>query len=127
VELRVELRGLEPLTCGCRKPVPPGRMLRWPLAVLPPHARAWDDLRLVGLKLIFLIVTRAVSLLGLSQREWRQKDAEILILRHQLAVAQRERPGVHSSLTWPDRAWLALPAETMQADHLAAMRLMWGA
>jgi hypothetical protein len=44
----------------------------------------------VGLKLIFLIVSRAVSALGLSW--W--KDAEILMLRHQLAVAQRERPRV---------------------------------
>jgi hypothetical protein len=44
-----------------------------------------------GLKLIFLIVTRAVSLLGLSRREWRRKDAEILMLRHQLAVAERGR------------------------------------
>jgi hypothetical protein len=31
--------------------------------------RRCDDLRLVGLKLIFLIVTRAVSVLGLSRRE----------------------------------------------------------
>jgi hypothetical protein len=30
---------------------------------------ACDDLRLVGLKLIFLVVTRAVSVLGLSRRE----------------------------------------------------------
>jgi len=30
--------------------------------------RRWDDLRLVGLKLIFLIVSRAVSVLGLSRR-----------------------------------------------------------
>jgi hypothetical protein len=30
-----------------------------------------------------------------------------LILRHQLAVAQRERPHAHSRLTWPDRALLA--------------------
>jgi hypothetical protein len=58
----------------------------------PAPARAWDDLRLVGLKLIFLIVTRAVSLLCLSRREWWWKDAEILMLRHQLAVAERERP-----------------------------------
>jgi putative transposase len=43
----------------------------------------------VGLKLIFLIVTRAVSLLGLSRREEWWKEAEILMLRHQLAVAQR--------------------------------------
>jgi hypothetical protein len=40
----------------------------------------------VGLKLIFLIVTRAVSLLSLPRREWWWKDAEILMLRHQLAV-----------------------------------------
>jgi hypothetical protein len=44
-------------------------------------AWAWDDLRLVGLKLIFLVVTRVVSLLGLSRREWWWKDAEILMLR----------------------------------------------
>jgi hypothetical protein len=45
-------------------------MLRLPLAArraLP--ATAWDDLRLVGLKLIFLNAARAVSLLGLSRRE----------------------------------------------------------
>jgi hypothetical protein len=67
----------------------------------------------VGLKVIFLIVTRAVSLLGLSRREAWWKDAEILMLRHQLAVAERERPGAHSRLTWPDRAWLALLAITV--------------
>jgi putative transposase len=78
----------------------------------------------VGLKLIFLIVNRAVSLLGLSRREWWWKDAEILMLRHQLAVAERERPSAHSSLTWPDRAWLALLAETVPAERLAAMRLI---
>ena len=32
------------------------------------------------MKLVFLIVTRAVSLLGLSRREWWWKDAEILML-----------------------------------------------
>jgi transposase len=76
------------------------------------------------LKLIFLIITRAVSLLGLSRREWWWKDAEILMLRHQLAVAERERPRVHSRLTWPDRAWLALLAGTVPAERLAAMRLI---
>jgi putative transposase len=53
----------------------------------------------VGLRLIFLIVTRAVSLLGLSRRESWWKDAEILMLRHQLAVAEREHPRAHSRLT----------------------------
>ena len=56
----------------------------------------WDDLRLAGLKLIFLIVSRAVSLLGLSRRESWWKDAEIMMLRHQLAVTQRERPKAHT-------------------------------
>jgi hypothetical protein len=60
------------------------------------------------LKLIFLIVSRAVSLLGLSRREAWWKDGEILMLRHQLAVARRELPSAHARLTWPDRAWLAL-------------------
>ncbi len=45
----------------------------------------------MSLKLIFLIVSRSVSLLGLSRREWWWKDADILMLRHQLAVADRER------------------------------------
>ena len=85
---------------------------------------ACDDLRLVGLKLIFLVVTRAVSVLGLSRREAWWKDAEILMLRHQLAVALRERPRAHSRLTWPDRAWLAMLAGTLPANQLAAMRLI---
>ena len=76
------------------------------------------------MKLIFLIVTRAVSLLGLSRRERWWKDAEILMLRRQLAVAERERPRAHSRLTWPDRAWLALLAGTVPAERLAAIRLI---
>jgi putative transposase len=86
--------------------------------------RRWDDLRFVGLKLIFLIVSRAVSLLGLSRREAWWKDAEILMLRHQLAVAGRERPGARARLTWPDRALLALLAGTLPIDRLAALRLI---
>ena len=52
------------------------------------------------------------------------KDAEILILRHQLAVAQREQPRAHARLTWPDRAWLALLARTLPAGRLAGLRLI---
>ena len=89
----------------------PGRQVRLGLAC--------DDLRLVGLKLMFLVVTRAVSVLGLSRREAWWKDAEILMLRHQLVVALRERPRAHSRLTWPDRAWLALLAGTLPAGRLA--------
>ena len=78
----------------------------------------------MGLKLIFLIVTRAVSLLSLSRREVWWKDAEILILRHQLAVALREQPRAHARLTWPDRAWLAPLAGTLPVGRLAGLRLI---
>jgi hypothetical protein len=40
----------------------------------------------------------------LSRRESWWKDAEILMLRHQLAVAERDHPRAHPRLTWPDRA-----------------------
>jgi len=69
-------------------------------------------------------VSRAISLLGLSRRESWWKDAEILMLRHQLAVAVRERPRAHSRMTWPDRAWLALLAGTLPGERLRALRLI---
>ncbi len=78
----------------------------------------------MGLKLIFLVVSRVMSLLRLSRRESWWKDAEILMLRHQLAVAERERPKARARLTWPDRAWLALLAGTVPAGRLAGMRLL---
>jgi putative transposase len=62
------------------------------------------------LKLIFLVVFRAVSVLDLSRRESWWKDAEILMLRHQLAVAEREKPRARARLTWADRhGWPCLP------------------
>jgi putative transposase len=78
----------------------------------------------VGLKLIFLVLSRAMSLIRLSHRESWWKDAEILMLRHQLAVAQRRRPRVHARLAWPDRAWLAMLAGTLPIEQLAGMRLI---
>ena len=46
------------------------------------------------------------------------------MLRHQLAVAERERPKARARLAWPDRAWLALLAGTVPAGSLAGMRLL---
>ena len=40
------------------------------------------------------------------------------MLRHQLAVALRERPRAAARLTWPDRAWLALLAGTLPIERL---------
>src|ERR1019366_5975826 len=58
------------------------------------------------LRFVFLLTRRAVSCLRLSRREEAWKTAEILILRHQLAVLQR-RPPRRPKLTWADRALLA--------------------
>src|SRR5215471_11043332 len=61
-----------PSTCGCRKPVLPGQMAYGTRAVRsgarrrPGRSwlgRGWDDLRLVGLKLVFLVMSRVMSLL----------------------------------------------------------------
>src|ERR1035438_564727 len=65
-----------------------------------------------------------MSLLRLSRRESWWKDAGILMLRHQLAVAERERPKARARLAWPDRAWLVLLAGTVPAGRLARMRLL---
>jgi putative transposase len=64
-----------------------------------------------------------VSLLGFSRHQSWWKNAGILMLRHQLAVAVREHPRAQSHLTWPDRAWLAL-AGTLPIGRLAVMRLI---
>jgi hypothetical protein len=44
------------------------------------------------LRFVFLLITRAVAGLQLSRREEAWMTAEILMLRHQLAVLQRRQP-----------------------------------
>jgi putative transposase len=44
------------------------------------------------LRFVFLLIMRLTSWLRLSHREETWKTAEILILRHQLAVLQRRQP-----------------------------------
>ena len=58
------------------------------------------------LRFVYLLITRASSWLRLSQREETWKTAEILILRHQLAVLQRRQPR-RPDLNWADRALIA--------------------
>ena len=58
------------------------------------------------LRFVFLLITRVAAWLRLSRREEAWKTAEILILRHQLAVMQRRQPR-RPQLNWADRALLA--------------------
>ena len=58
------------------------------------------------LRFMFLLTTRLAVWLRLARREETWKTAEILILRHQLAVLQRQQPR-RPKLNWADRALLA--------------------
>ena len=58
------------------------------------------------LRFVYLLITRASSWLRLSWHEETWKTAEILILRHQLALLPRRQPR-RPHLTWADRALLA--------------------
>jgi putative transposase len=54
------------------------------------------------LRFVFLLITRTVSSLELSRRQETWRIAEILILRHQLAVLKRRQPR-RPKLNWADR------------------------
>jgi putative transposase len=59
------------------------------------------------LRFVFLLITRVAAWLRLSRREEAWQTAEILILRHQLAVLQR-RQARRQNVNWADRALNAM-------------------
>ena len=75
------------------------------------------------LRLVFLLVTRVAAWLRLSRREEAWKTAEILILRHQLAVLQRQQPG-RVKLNWADRALLAALLGVIPKARRHGLRLL---
>jgi transposase len=75
------------------------------------------------LRFVFLLITRTASWLRLSQREEAWKTAEILILRHQLAVLQRRQPR-RPDLDWADRALLATLLAVIPKVRRHGLRLL---
>jgi len=76
----------------------------------------------VCLRFVFLLAVQIPAWLWLSRRPPTWKDAEILLLRHQLAVLQRQTPA-RPRLTWTDRALFAalltlIPRSCHGALHL---------
>src|SRR5271165_392019 len=74
------------------------------------------------LRFMFLLTTRLTAWLRLARREERWKTAEILLLRHQLAVLQRQprRP----RLDWADRAFLASLLAVIPKARRHGLRLL---
>jgi len=75
------------------------------------------------LQFMFLLTTRLAAWLQLSRREETWKTAEILVLRHQLAVLQRRQPR-QPKLNWADRALLATLLSVIPKAHRHGRRLL---
>src|SRR6267378_6812304 len=75
------------------------------------------------LRFVFLLITRTTSWLRLSRRQETWRVAEILILRHQLAVLQRRQPR-RPNLDWADRALLATLLGVIPKARRQALRLL---
>ena len=75
------------------------------------------------LRFVFLPTTRLAAWLRLSRREETWKTAEILILRHQLAVLQRRQPS-RPTVNWADRALLATLIGVIPRARRRGMRLL---
>lgn len=76
----------------------------------------------MSLRITYLAVLRVFGWLALLARSDGAKDAEILILRHQVAVLQRQVKTPR--LSWADRAVLAALARRLPGSQLRQLRLI---
>ena len=72
----------------------------------------------MGLSFLYRLVHRAFGALKLARRDAIAKDAEILVLCHQVAVLRRQVS--RSRFTWSDRALIALLAGLIPRDRWRA-------
>ena len=75
------------------------------------------------LRFVFLLITRLAAWPRLSRRKEAWKTAEILILRHQLAVLQRHQPR-RPKLNWAGRALLTTLLSVIPKARRQGLRLL---
>jgi transposase InsO family protein len=74
--------------------------------------------------LVYLTVTTTFAVLRLLPASDRDKDTEILVLRHQIAVLERRLGGRKVRFTPPDRAFLAALLHHVTPEVLHQLRLL---
>ncbi|MFC6018013.1 transcriptional regulator [Plantactinospora solaniradicis] len=75
-------------------------------------------------RLVYLGVANTLALLRLLPMSERDKDAEILALRHQVMILERQLHGDRVRFTRADRAWLAALLHPLPRTLLRHLRLL---
>lgn len=76
------------------------------------------------LRLAYLAVTNVFAALRLLPMSDREKDTEILLLRHQIAVLERQLAGARVKFSSEDRAFLAALLAPLPWEVLRRLRLL---
>lgn len=76
----------------------------------------------VVIRLIYLLACQAFRWLALLARSDASKDTEILMLRHQLAIARRAQP--RPRFSWSDRAVMAALLPLVSAKRRSQLALL---